>query len=74
MNPPKITRPAEPEVQHTFPAWYQNKLTGHVLQMTTPHTGHCPQDPELNSCTYDCTDESTWERLPSGTVIEFTQP
>ena len=72
MNPPKITRPPEKPVEHTFPAWYRNRHTDMVFLATTANAIHgCYGS---NTEFVDATDESEWERLPSGTEITFTQP
>lgn len=75
MTPPKITRPAVPEVQHTFPAWYISP-TKKVWRFFAPNRGwNLSSGDECDNKLFDVTKAiPRWERLPSGSKIEFTQP
>lgn len=74
MTPPKITRPAVPEVKHEFPAYYVFKRTQEIFLMQSPNRGTDMVSGVPASGLADCTDSANWERLPSGSKIEFTQP
>jgi hypothetical protein len=77
MTPPKITRPAIPQVEHTFPAWYRSVHTENLAYFLEMGKA-VYYDKEMNYkpciCALEEANRGTWERLPSGTQITFTQP
>lgn len=75
MTPPKITRPVEPEVQHTFPAWYLHYDTNTTWLAVSANYAVCPENRKLSYGDLpEVREAHAWERLPSGSKIEFTQP
>lgn len=75
MNPPKITRPVEKPVEHTFPAWYQCS-DGRLAILFAHNRGQFwnVHMREFVGMAITEHNKNEWERLPAGTVIEFTQP